>query len=404
MNLADTKLEVKRLIRTNSDRGFLPYGGCNRVCHDMIVIVGESRASGDVSLSLDIHLYILTEVIKLISHADSSSGAITDVVGECIQGIETMTKSISNEDKKSMFQKIIKTAKHKAFQEWSEFGYRLLRSAAHVVENQKQAATVHELFDVLGLMYGDKAYPDQYIITHQLIEQLEGNEAAERYQMEHLHIPEMRTLVVERAIAAEQYETAEKLCLEVLQEGKAYGKSARWAYYLEHIYTVLGNRQKQIDMTRLILMGGEASYYRRLKELYQTDGVWEEHKEGILRELSQAYIPYEYAVLLADEGEWERLLAVVQKTPMFIEHYGKQLAKHFPSEAYQIFEGFIVREAAAASTRGKYKGVCKLIRKYHGAGAKQEAAAMIHRLIEQYPRRVAMVDELEMLEKKLVKS
>jgi len=401
MNLTEVKQEVKQLIRANSERGFLPYSGCNRVCHGMSMILEESLASGDTDVALDIHLYILTEVTKLIAHADTSSGAVTDVVHQCLHGIEACTKSSPDEDKKGMFQKIIKTAKHKAFQEWAEYGYQLLRSAANLVDHEKQAAKVYELFDVLGKMYDDKPYPDQYLITQQIIGQLEGAAAADRYRKEHLHIPEIRALVVEQAMADGDYEAAKKLCLEVLPAGKMYGRTSRWAFKLEQIYAALGDRQKHIEIVRRILLSGESSYYARLKELYSVDGGWEPCKEALLDELSTVYMSHAYAGLLADEGEWTRLLGVVRQTPMFIEDYAIPLAKLFPTETYLIFEDYILSEAALATDRRKYRGVCKIIRAYHKAGAKTEAKAMIGRLIAQYPRRVAMVDELEALDRKL---
>jgi hypothetical protein len=62
-----------------------------------------------------------------------------------------------------------------------------------------------------------------------------------------------------------------------------------------------------------------------------------------------------------------------------------------------------VSEAAAATDRRKYKGVCKLIKSYSLTGAKEEARLLIQHLIENYPRRVAMVDELQALGLKLKK-
>jgi GH35 family endo-1,4-beta-xylanase len=86
---------------------------------------------------------------------------------------------------------------------------------------------------------------------------------------------------------------------------------------------------------------------------------------------------YAYAALLAEEVEWEKLLSVVQTNPLFIEHYGNQLAHHFPTESYLIYEDYIMNEAAVATDRRKYKGVCRLIKAYLEAGAKIEARNMI---------------------------
>jgi len=158
-----------------------------------------------------------------------------------------------------------------------------------------------------------------------------------------------------------------------------------------------------MKMIHLLLRRGDKSYYNKIKEIYQSDGTWEHKKESILLELSKEYMSHEYAALLAEQGELLRLLNVVQKNPMYIEHYGKLLAQEYPEETFLIYENYIISEAAAATERRKYKGVCKLIKGYSDAGAKAEARNMIQRLIEKYPRRVAMVDELQLLDRKLMK-
>ena len=46
-NLTDLKNQIKASIRRNSDRGFVPYGGCNRVGGEMLTIMQNAEASTD---------------------------------------------------------------------------------------------------------------------------------------------------------------------------------------------------------------------------------------------------------------------------------------------------------------------------------------------------------------------
>jgi len=403
-SLSEIKSELKALIRRNSDRGFLPYGGCNRVCDAMIAIVEESKELADPQLTFDIQLFVLAEAVKMISHADTSSGAAVDAINCCLAGLEELGTSATDANRKYMLDAILKIIKsNKVFDGWEEYGYRLMRNAVPLVQDRKQADKVFELFPILGPMYGGEEYPDRYVITHNIIERLDGAEAAAQYRMEHLDVPEIRAISVERALAEGQYALAEKLCTEVFKREKSYRGPSRWAYYLERIYTEQANKDKLIDIVRLILLGGDSSYYARLKALYQSEGIWEQSRESILQELSKVYMPHEYAALLSKEREWARLLAVVQAHHLYIEGYGKQLARQYPAETYAVYEQSIWNNAAAATDRGKYRGVCRLIKSYFSAGAKDEAKLIIRNLIEKYPRRVAMVDELETLERKLAK-
>ena len=311
--------------------------------------------------------------------------------------------SVPAEDRKTLFNSIIKAAKNKAFDGWEELAYRLLRSTVHLVQEEKQAQAIYDLFPILGTMYDDKEYPDRYVITQGIIERLEGAEAAERYRMEHLHVPEIRRTVVEEAIAAERYDLAEKLCLEAIAVDIRHWEPSQWAYCLERIYEKIGDTAKLTVIVEQIMMKRVPSYYPKLKALYDAEGTWEQRKESVLNKLSKAYMPHEYAALLAAVGETARLLDVVKENQNLIEPYGKQLAREYPGETYRIYEAYILNESAAVTDRRKYKGVCRVIKSYHAAGGKTEARTMIERLIEMYPRRVAMVDELETLDRRLKK-
>ncbi|TWH49263.1 hypothetical protein [Sporomusa sp. KB1] len=402
----ELKNQIKTAIRRNSDRGFVPYSSCNRVCAEMMAVMqmAEDQAQvGDYQQAFDIYIMVLVETIKLIAHADDSSGAAGDVIHGCISEIDRLCIDVQEIKPPHFFDAIIKTVKKKAFIEWSELGYRLLKSAVYFVQNKKQAQKIYDLFPVLGTMYDDKEYPDKLLITHGILVRLEGREAADRYLLNNLHVTEIRMLVVENALAAKDYMLAEKLCTEALrQDPRGYfNKPAPWAYYLEQLYTETGNEAKREEMLRFILLHGDTSYFKKLKELYQEQGNWHKQREVLWQELAKSLMHHIYASLLAQEGETALLLEVVKQHKSYIVHYGKQLAKDFPQVTYEIFEEYILAEAKAATDRGKYKNVCRIIKNLSAAGGKTRALDIIESLNELYQRRPAMQEELAAIRKKI---
>lgn len=402
----ELKTQIKAAIRRNSDRGFVPYSGCNRVCAEMMAVmqVAEDQAqAGDYQQALDIYLLVLVEAITLIAHADDSSGAAADVIYGCISEIDSLCVDVQEIKPPHFFDAIIKTVKKKAFIEWSEVGYRLLKSAVYFVQNQKQAQKIYALFPVLGTMYDDKDYPDKLLITHGILTRLEGKEAAEQYLMNNLHVMEIRMLVVENALAAKDYILVEKLCTEALrQDPRGYfNKPAPWAYYLEQLYTETGNEAKREEMLRFILLHGDTSYFKKLKELYQKRGSWHDQRNVLWQELAKSLMPHIYASLLSQEGETVLLLEVVKQHKSYIVHYGKQLAEDFPHITYEIFEEYILAEAKEATERRKYKNVCRIIKTLSDVGGKTRAIEIIERLNEMYQRRPAMLEELAAMKKKI---
>jgi len=366
-NLTDLKNQIKTSIRRNSEQGFFTYGGCNRVCGEMLSIMQNVEASTDAVKAFGIYTMVLLEAIKLISHADTSSGVAGDVIRGCLIEIGMLCQTADDENHKHFFDTIIKTAKNKAFKDWSGDAYRLLKSAVYFIHNQKQAQKVYDVFPLLGTMYDGKDYPDKLLITHGIIERLEGKEAADKYLMDNIGVPEIRVIAVENALAAKNYPLTEKLCIEALKKDPRgyFNTPAPWAYYLERLYTETAIEEKLTEMIRFILLNGDTSYYKKLKEIYLQQSRWEQEREPLLEELSKAYMSHQYALLLAQEGESQKLLEIIMKNKSYITDFGKQLAESFPKETYGIYEEYIVEQAKEATDREKYKNVCKIIKNFY---------------------------------------
>lgn len=402
--LAELKQEITALIRRNSDRGFLHYSSCNKVCAELLVISEEAEHHPNRRYAFDVHLMVFLKTVKLISHADTSSGIATDVVNNCLNVIDELCQSAAEEDRKHFFDAILKAVKNKAFDGWEEMAYGLLRSSVHFVNDAKQAEKVYAMFPILGPMYSGEEYSDVYTITFGIIRRLEGEAAANQYVMDHLEVDELRVIAVENALSAQQYELAERLCMDALENRHWPTSIPKWALYLERVYTETSDMDKLTEWVRHILFKGHSSYYSKLKELYKNQGLWdEERKESLLEELKEKVYSETYAFLLGEEGEYLKLLGVVERYSYLIDHYGKRLAKHYPEETYSLYEKRILKEAADVADRRGYKGVCRLIKSCADAGGKQSALHLIEQLSDSYPRRPAMLDELSKLKDKLLR-
>ena len=226
---------------------------------------------------------------------------------------------------------------------------------------------------------------------------------AEQYLMEHIDVPEIRMIVVDKAIAEKDYQQVEKLCKEAIEK-KIRGhftRPAPWPYYLEQIYAETGKQDELTETVRYILFQRDTAYFMKLKNIYQQQGVWKEKEELLWQELSKKLPVNEYAALLERQGEMVKLLDVVKQWPSLVLYYGKQMAINFPEETYKIFEEYILKEAHAATDRRKYKQVCRMIKDFAQVGAKEKAINLIDRLSEMYVRRPAMVEELGGMKRKL---
>lgn len=403
VQLKELKQQIRVLVRSNSDRGFLHYSGCNRVCAELSALAENAERHPDRLYTVDVQLLILLEAVKLISHADTSSGMVTDVIRECLYAVDQLCRSAEENEQKYFFDAILKTVKNKAFKDWAEFAYELLRSSVYFVHHSKQAEKVYAMFPILGPMYSGQEYPAMYLITYSIMLKLDTASVANQYLMEHIEVDELRIIAVENSLQEMQYELVEQLCTDAMEtENRRSSTISKWALYLERVYTETSATEKLIELFRKVLFEGDASYYSKLKELYISQGLWnEELKVSLLSELSNKLLSYSYAKLLDEEGEYLELLGVVERHPYLIEDFGKSIAKSYPEPTSMIYEQYILKMAAEANDRRGYKVVCKLIKGFSDTGSKHNALVLIEKLLGMYPRRPAMLDELAKLKKKL---
>ncbi|MGL5514100.1 MAG: hypothetical protein ACRDBM_12800, partial [Sporomusa sp.] len=157
-----------------------------------------------------------------------------------------------------------------------------------------------------------------------------------------------------------------------------------------------GDKEQQAELAKDLLIGKhDTKYYTILKQLLSEKGVWKTEYTSLLAKLDQN-LPYNmYMAILSKEGETRRLLEQLITHPSEVFTYGKQLSTDFPAETYTLCLDEIRKQAAEANNRIKYKQVCGNIKKLFDYGGNNEASRIIEELKAKYPRRPAMIEELD---------
>jgi tetratricopeptide (TPR) repeat protein len=212
--------------------------------------------------------------------------------------------------------------------------------------------------------------------------------------------------VLEKAIrfkiADEDYETAEKLCLDRISNGKRDAYYPRkWEYLLNDIYNASGDVDKQIKGTEMLFFAGKYDLYNTVKKLHIQKGDWEDVKDGIIAAAERDLPEAEYVKILNIEGDNKRILEMAKQNPFHIIKYGKKLIKDYPDEVIDLFRQAIDAQADFSKTRTHYRYLTKHIKALADCGQTELALQIIDELIEQYPRRTSMIDELDELRYRL---
>ena len=417
--LALAKERLQLVIRRNTHRGYMDTRGCDAVCIVMDDIVDSANrltAQGAPLSALTLAAFVFSKGYGLASWADSSSGSLgfsLDCAAEALQTATTALQSGTPEDRRAALDLLCKTAKSKAFDGWGSPRYDPLRCAARLAD-AKSCAKIEKVLDALlanayqsGRDYSVRnAQEEDLIVRFYLRQTLEGPQAARAFLNDHLEHDRLRQLAVQGDIDAGQFDRAEQLCLVKTKEESShpYGRPSQWQYMLRDIYQKSGQQDKLTAQLRQLVLSGDLNSFDDLKSHLQQAGTWDEAYPGLLQDIASHRSPQDYMYILSKEGETDLLMAQIRLEPGCVFTYGKQLARQYPDEVYGLCAARIRNDGKQASTRRDYQKVCSLLAQLASFGGVLQAQALIAELRAAYPRRSALLDELNKTERRLMQN
>ena len=356
------KMTISTSIKCNTVRGFIGWHSCDNICmdmHDVLDMCEDAFKRERYQESLEADTYVLVSGVKLASCADSSSGMLTDVIMRAFELIDLSTQTIAKLDaamRKHALSLIIKEAKKKAFDGWDSWRYELLEKAVCLCD-EKLAAKLEKLLDIF-LEDIENDYMPEYkrqedtILRYKLHRHLKGADAVKDELYANLYIREMCII-------------------------------------------------KQIEQAKKILLLGNEGFWDVLKRLYQSQGIWESQKPILLKELKQCKYSVCYRSVLVKENEKKLLLEAVTENPYNLFYYAQFLVMDYPNEIYELCANYIREQCAQATDRRLYKKVCKDLLQLIKWKGNATAKLLVDEFKATYPRRSALLDELQKVEKKL---
>lgn len=412
--ISSVRERIAAAKRHGTHSGFIDYNGCISVCDEFITILEEAGITaqhGEYTYAYSVAALILINLAKLAVSADDSAGGITDTQGYVEDVLEKACSGVEygSADADFIFLQSIKDSRNKAFDDWDEFSYDLLKMTARLAT----AKNVDKLYAVLD-EFSIKLERDNYSSWHlesdclvrlAAITAVDGVETADRFMNDNLRYDGIRRIAVRNSIDKGDTVGAEKLCLDKINSTDSdYHWTREWYDLLYEVYLKMDDKDKQADLAENLLVNKhDTKYYAILKNILIDKGMWEAEYPPLLERLGQN-LPYHlYLDILSAESETQRLLAVVCVHPSSVFDYGKQLAAEFPKETYELCLDEIRKQAAEADNRMKYKKVCGIIKKLFEFGGISETVSVIGELKAKYPRRPAMIEELDLLAMKLAR-
>ena len=409
------KNTIAASIKCNTHRGYIGWSSCDNICmdmHDCLDMCAETLEKRGYMVALEAATYILVSGVKLASHADSSSGMLTDVIMCTYQLIDKCTKEIEKKDQQMRDQAlalILKEAKKSVFDGWTDWRYNLLKSGICLCD-EKSAKKLEKVLDTLLEISQEDYFPEytkkeDLIVRYLLHRHSYGKENTQKELYQNILINELRIIAIKDAMEAKNYDEAEKLCLEKANAENTWhyrsGDPEDWNNMLYDIYRTGNNREKQIAQAKKLLLMENEKFWGVLKQIYKACGTWNENYESLLDELKDSKRTVCYRSVLISENEKKRLLEDVMENPYDLFCYGKYLVKEYPEQIYELCYKEISESCAQAKDRREYKKITKNIAQLIKWKGNDTAKSLIEELKQRYPRKPALLDELEKVEKKL---
>lgn len=352
---------------------------------------------------------LLDEFAKAIEYADDSNGDIGYFISSSIEILDDLTtNNISKNLKNEIFDYCILSFNNEYFEGW-DWQYNVLDLATKLIENEKDIAKVMNCLNHLenkNETYSDYSKEFAQVKKLDLIRRFKTEKEAQEYVNKHISNSKIRADEIKRAIENKNYKRAITLSkdgIEYDQKDKP-GLVKVWYDYLLEIAIAQKNTAKIIEYARFRLIdnfAGRMDYYQILKSAVKKEN-WTAFLNHLINEIQATDIYRRNNSLISEiyikEKWWDRLLELLLKNTSLrnIEVFEPYLAKDYSTELIELYEKEIKSylNNHYQMNRKTYKEACRYLRRMKKLGGTKKVDEIITYLKNKYPKRPALLDEL----------
>ncbi|MCT3398868.1 hypothetical protein [Lentilactobacillus hilgardii] len=428
--LSELRAYIRNIIGDNNDRGFIDYHDCITVCDVLDDITHKAAKvvpTEDLNFAIQEVLMVIRSTIGFLERADDSSGCTTETLDFAFATLEKLSKAaatvLSDQQKTALIKSAVQVFNLKIFDDWDNFRYAIFEKTMPLISKnslklmEKATAKISDRYAHAAPkdsdFFDDVDFTDNYK-DFQLNEIKAYNAnlksmglitigdfaAAKKVMAENITFNSVRKTAIDFYLSQKDFRTAEKLAVNgALSKNNNLDDQATWFDYLEKIYLQTKDYHKLAGVYKSRLLqptwgSFNLDDYKKLKGVIQMHGDWQQAYPALLTEFSQKLTPTDYASILSFEKETTKLMAVVGKVPSLVSEHGKTLFKRFPDKVTTLYYKALV-DQDIGNTRKHYRELGRTIRHYADYGDKGMARYWCQQLIKQYPRRSALIDEMQ---------
>ncbi|MDN7227334.1 SWIM zinc finger family protein [Planococcus sp. N064] len=409
--------KARRLIQKSasraSRRGFIEWERTDQALEgvwEVLEYLDGLNSPHDAERIIRLSFIIINECTEMLQIADDSSGGISSAIYESLDKIsEALAEWPEDLDEATVDGMLELLYPHILF----ALEQDITDAASHLVEavlqwNERGGFTEKFYNFIADLIASDEMQNKTYKYTEErfhmyqlaILRQQGRQELVEAFYTKYRHYPAIRKAQVRQALDAGEFEKVIRLCDESEQlDANFAGLLNDWKKLRFEAYEGMGNTEELIGLSFEFALDGEEEYYYKLRSLVDVER-WPEKLEALLAEMkSRPRSRPLYLSILIDEKRLEELLDYCRTDVSAIEHLHPHLVADYPHEVNEIYTTYIYRQIERASNRKAYWSACQKIKGFQQALGAEAATGLIEELKFMYPKRKALLDELERLSK-----
>ncbi len=396
---------INNLVKKATGRyGFIEWSAANKLGRDVDELIENAHKhvkSQNYAKALPIIFAVIEGMSEPLNNSDDSSGSI----GGCIAGAFNLLEQVAKECtqhkiRRTIFEACIEYFKQDLYKgfDW----YRDLMSiAASLVDNDDDFNTVAAFLD--------KEYDYEFTtqefqtVKYNLLKRYKGDTEAAKYLEANLSNSDLREKAIELSINNKDFDRAEQLANDGIEQDKEDkpGLVSTWNEWLLKSAQAQHDRGKIVKCARQRLLDNfqpQQDYYKILKDNVDPQ-QWPSFFDALINEpnKSKHFSATTIADLYIKEEMWDRLFALVKENQYFsfIEHYEKYLDDKYSNQIAVMYADLILASMERNMGRNHYQESCRYLRRMIKLGARAKADEVIETLRSLYPKRRALMEELE---------
>lgn len=398
--------QVKSILKTASERdGFIDWSASRLVGKAVDNLLESARKqieSCNYKSAVFICTAVMEQMTEALQYADDSNGEIGGRIDAAYEMLYNIAQEQSSEEIRKLIIEYCFTSFDKQIYSGWDWHIGILRLAALLLKTEEETERIFKQID--KAQRSDYEIERAQNIKYEILLKTKGENAAKKYLEQNITNSKLRRVAIQKALEKRDFEKAASLA----ENGVSYdlkdrpGLAKEWYDWLLKIAQAQNDSEKIIEYARLLFIDNfrnEQDYYMIMKQQVKPE-EWNAFVEAVIQDITTKKRWLDIGLIASifiKEEWWNRLLELVKKSPDLntIDRYEKHLSKNYSKEIIELYANGILNYMKNSMGRDHYQNACRYIRKIIKMGGRDKANGIISYLRAEYPKRKALMEELD---------